>query len=195
MAASFLTRSQYAAHIGRSPSYVTQLAAQCRVVFTPDGRFVDVAKTNALVASTADPAKQGVVDRHAAARAEKSGASDDQPSRHLPRNDTDPEPAQAGYDFQGSKAKREHFAAEREHAAYLKEVGELMVAEHVHAAFSEAGTLIRAALERLPQTLPPQLVNQPEDVIQRLLAESVEASLANLSATFGKLSKSEAAKD
>lgn len=192
-AAPYMKRSEYAAHIGRSPSYITQLDGQGRVVFTPDGRFVDVAKTNALLAATADPAKKPVADRHAAARLAKALPVPelDEPVRHLPPNEPYPDAPAFGYDFQGAKAKREHYAAEREHAAYLKEAGELVEATRVRADFSEAGVLIRTALERLPQTIPPQLVGQPEDAIQRTLTEHIESALASLSAFIARLSKEE----
>jgi hypothetical protein len=188
---AYLKRSQYAAHIGRSPGYITQLAAQGRVVFTPDGRFVDVAKTNALLAQTADPAKQSVADRHAAARQAAADLrdADHEVQRHLPPNEPDPDHTASEYNFQGAKAKREHYAAEREHAAYLKEAGELMERGQVLAAFAEAGTLIRARLESWPNLMPPLLVGQPEDALQRTLAEHVENLLRDLSDTFGRLAK------
>jgi hypothetical protein len=93
-----------------------------------------------------------------------------------------------GYDFQSAKAKREHYAAEREHAAYLKEAGELMERGQVIAAFSDAGATIRAALESWANTMPPMLAGQPEASIRTTLTEEVERVLADLSSRFAKVS-------
>lgn len=188
-APAYMKRSQYAAHIGKSPSYITQLAAQGRVVFTPDGRFVDVAKTDALLAATADPAKQPVADRHAAARqaAADLREADDEVQRHLPPNEPDTDYHASGYDFQGSKAKREHYAAERERAAYLKEAGDLMQRGDVVAAFADAGAAIRAAVDAWAADMPPMLAGQGEAAIRQTLADETERLLADLAARFHKL--------
>lgn len=196
MTKPYLKRSKYAAHIGRSPGYITQLAAQGRVVFTPDGRFVDVAKTNALIAATADPAKQPVADRHAAQRAAKTQATTQAPAPAIPAPTPDPTPADAAeddagspYNFQGSKAKREYYAAERERAAFLKEAGELMERGQVVAAFADAGAAFRAAVESWAADLPPLLVGQPEDAIRLTLTAEVERLLADLAARIHKLAQ------
>jgi hypothetical protein len=197
----YMTRSEYAAYIGRSPSYVTQLAAQGRVVFTPDGRFVDVAKTDALIAATADPAKQPVAARHAAARAAraaKANAATEDQAQPQPDSEPGTQPEDSaedhphGYDFQGSKAKREHYAAERERAAFLKEAGELMDCGQVVAAFAQAGTSLRTALEAWASDLPPLLAGQGEQAIGNTLVEETERLLTNVARTFQQISEGKA---
>ena len=82
----------------------------------------------------------------------------------------------AGYDYQGAKAKREHYAAERERLNYLREAGELAPVAAVRAAFSSAGAIMRARLESLPAMLAPQLIGMDEAQARALMAEHIEAA-------------------
>lgn len=188
-AATYMKRSQYAAHIGRSPGYITQLAAQGRVVFTPDGRFVDVAKTDALLAATADPAKQPVADRHAAARqaAADLREADDEVQRHLPPNEPDAGGSVLGYDFQLDRAKQQHFVAKKAEVEFLKEAKELCPRGDVVATFSDAGAAVRATVDTWAADLPPMLAGQTEAAIRQTLVDETERLLADLAARFHKL--------
>ena len=147
-AAAYMKRSHYAAHIGKTPGYVTQLAAQGRVVFTADGRFVDVAKTDALIAATASPDKQPVADRHAAARQAAADLrdADDEVQRHLPPNEPDADGPVLGYDFQLDRAKQQHFVAKKAEVEFLKEAKELCPRGDVVASYADAGAALRAAV-------------------------------------------------
>ena len=80
------------------------------------------------------------------------------------------------YDYQGAKAKREHYAAERERLNYLREAGELAPVAAVRAAFSSAGAIMRARLESLPAMLAPQLIGMDEAQARALMAEHIEAA-------------------
>src|SRR5690606_14955871 len=60
---------EFAAHLGRSPGYVTELKKTGRLALTPDGKRVIVAESLALIEATRDPARAGVARRHAAERA------------------------------------------------------------------------------------------------------------------------------
>ena len=101
-----LTPRQLAERLGFKPHYGNQLAKEGRFVLAPDGKHVLVQESIARFHATKDPSKQGVADRHALTRAGEISPLDGERS---------PSDAQ-GYDYQSSKAKREHWAAEREHA-------------------------------------------------------------------------------
>lgn len=178
-------RREFAAILGCKPGYVTQLIAQGRVVLTDDGKQVRVAESLARIRATRDPAHQPVADRHAASRGQAL-ASQPEPEDDDSAADGD-EPTGPLYDFQGSKAKREHYAAERERANYLKEAGELMQRGDVVAAFADAGAAIRAAVDAWAADLPPMLAGQGEDAIRTTLAEEAERLLADLAGRFNKL--------
>lgn len=178
MTTETLTPRQLAERLGYKPNYGNQLAKEGRFVFAPDGKHVLVAESIARFNATKDPSKQGVADRHAAARdaqaaqppaQETAGTEDDDSADSAPM-----------YDFHNAKAKREHWAAEREHAAFRKDAGELI--EHtVHiAALADVGATVRSKLETWASTLPPQLVGRDEAAVRATIADQVELLLREL---------------
>jgi hypothetical protein len=60
------TFARFARILECSKSYVTQLKADGRLVLTDDSQRVRVAESLERIRATADPAKAGVVARHAA---------------------------------------------------------------------------------------------------------------------------------
>ena len=60
----YLSKSAFAARIGKSPSYVTWLKEHNRLVFSPDGKRVDVVATESIIVETADPSKTAAAARH-----------------------------------------------------------------------------------------------------------------------------------
>ena len=91
------------------------------------------------------------------------------------------------YDFQGAKAKREHFAAERERLQYLREAGELVRLADVIAAWAEAGAVLRARLESLPAILPAELAGKDEAQQRAIIHEHIHAALNAATAAVEKL--------
>ena len=180
-----ITRQQLADLIGaRSPTYINELEKTGRAVRAPGGKLWLKAESLAAWRASKDPSKQGVADRHAAARPAAPGPqpmqaedppADEQPARY------------SEYNFQESKAKNEHFAAAREEAAYRKEAGELVEHSQMMAAFAEAGTTIRSKLESWQTTLPPQLAGRDEAAIRSTLADQVEAVLTDMVEIFGRM--------
>ena len=179
-----LTPRQLAERLGFKPHYGNQLAKEGRFVFAPDGKHVLVQESIARFHATKDPSKQGVADRHAAGRA--AGADQVEP----PQDDEDDAGGDAPmYDFHNAKAKREHWAAEREHAAFRKEAGELMERGDVVAAFADAGATLRGRLEAWASVLPPQLAGRDEAAIRATIADQVEQLLRDLSEKFNRMAK------
>lgn len=188
-----ITRSELAGLIGaRSPTYINELEKTGRALRAPDGKLW--LKTESLAAYRAgrDPSKQGVADRWAATRT-GAAATPPAPETEDAPDDTTALDADGNlravglYNFQDAKAKREHWAAEREHAAFQKEAGELMERTTVVATFAQAGTLLRSKLETWQNTLPPQLVGRDEAAIRAVLADQVEQLLLDLVASFTRL--------
>lgn len=172
--------AEFCDHINVRRSYGHELKRAGRLVMADDGKRVRVAESIVRIAATRDPAHQGVADRHAAERGAPAltghaGASaDDEADEPAPG---DPQL----YDFQNAKAKREYWAAEREHASFRKEAGELIErVDHV-AAFARAGAELRGKLEAWASALPPQLVGRDEAAIRATLADQVEQALRALS--------------
>lgn len=177
-----MTKSEFARHIRVKPSYVTDLNKQGRLVLDERGRVL-VEESIQRIADTKDPAKVSVAARHAAAR----GAE-------LPAPAVAHDAPQVGSalpesrDYQDSRAKREHFAAEREELAFRKEAGELVEASAVVSVVSDAATILRGKLEALPDLLAPQLAGvQDEQQIRSLLADYIEEALAGVSGQFASM--------
>lgn len=171
-----LTPRQLAERLGYKPQYGNQLAKDGRFVFAPDGKRVLVQESIARFNATKDPSKQGVADRHAAGRVDQADPDD------APESSDEDGPAGGVplYDFQNAKAKREHWAAEREHAAFRKEAGELIELTTHIAAMADVGATVRAKLEAWASTLPPQLAGLDEAAVRATLADQVELLLRDL---------------
>lgn len=187
---NIITRAELAALIGaRSPSYINELEKTGRAIRAPDGKHWLKAESLAAWRAAKDPAWQGVADRHAAARAAAPiEAPEDDNTATVQEQEGEDYPARSGeYNFQDAKAKREYWAAMREHAMFQKEAGQLMEKSAVVAAFAAAGATLRAKLESWQSTLPPQLSGLDEASISTTLAEQVERMLLDLVETFSRM--------
>lgn len=155
----FMSRSEFAAHIGCAKSWITALGKQGRLVMGQgdNAERIDVAATKALLAQT-------------------TGA----PER---ANDAAVTPQ-----FADAKDQREHYQAEMARLDYEERCRRLMSADDVHSVVAGAGASLRARLEQLPDTLAPQLAaTSDENRIRAVLAGEIEAALAELAHQFSKL--------
>jgi hypothetical protein len=186
-----ITRQQLAALIGaNSPSYINELAKTGRAFKAPCGKLWLKAESLAAWKASRDPAFQGVADRHAAARAGiPQGIPQDGGHPPEPTPDEPPE-RYSEYNFQDSKAKREFWAAAREHSLYLKEARQLMAQGEVVAAFAQAGSELRQKLERWQTSLPPQLAERDEATIRATLIDQTERILLDIDAHFLRAAES-----
>lgn len=181
---------RFAERLGYKANYGNEMAKTGRVVMAPDGKHLLLAESLARFEATKDPSKQGVVDRHAAQRAKAATQASQPPQTEPAAGEGDPEDEPFGdgagrlYDYHGAKAKREHWAAEREQAAFRKEAGELCELTRVVAVFADAGATVRSRLESLCTTLPPQIAGANEATCRAAIADQVEQVLRNLEDRF-----------
>ena len=108
-----ITRQQLADLIGaRAPSYINELEKTGRAVRAPDGKLWLKAESLAAYRAGKDPSKQGVADRHAAARAAApppyDAGSQDEPA---PRAQPTERDAAIGSSYQQARAVKEKFFA------------------------------------------------------------------------------------
>ena len=172
-----LTPRQFAERLGYKPHYGNQLKKDGRLVMAPDGKHVLLAESHARFEATKDPSRAGVAARHAQARAK---APEPAPEKTDETDDSADWESAPRYDFQNAKAKREHWAAEREHAAFRKEAGELIeLSDHV-AALADLGATVRAKLEAWASVLAPQLAGRDEGGVRAVIADQVELLLREL---------------
>jgi hypothetical protein len=188
------TLPEFAQLIGKTRTYAYDLRKAGRLVMAPDGKRVLIAESLARYDATKDPSKQGVADYHASQRQDPATTPATTPptspgvvSNHTPADPPDDEPERySEYNFQDSKAEREHWAAKRERSLYQKEAGQLMQNTEVVAAFAQAGTDLRQKLERWHSILPPQLAGRDEATIRSALQEQTERILSDVSDHFAR---------
>lgn len=155
----FLSRSEFAAAQGWSPSYVTKLGKQGRLILDEDGRRIDVSATLALLRRTEDPGKDAVKQHHAAGRAEKHVGTH---TRHDAPGEDVTGPAAADPKYWENKARREGALAELAELELAKRRGELVDRARVESAAFAIGRMLRDAVLGLPTQLAPALVSMTD---------------------------------
>lgn len=90
--------------------------------------------------------------------------------------------------FSYSKDRKEYYQAETARLDYEERCGQLMQTDIVRATVATAATSLRSRLEQLPDALAPSLAAaQDENKVKALLANEIEAALAEMSHHFAKL--------
>lgn len=184
----------------RSPSYVTQLKGEGRLVLTEDGKRVRVQESLALVRATADPSKAGVQARHAANRTITGGEGAVVVPAGTPEGSGEGGDEDAGRESSHSVRRAKALADKEEELALtarrvnLIAAGELLTAGDVEAALVDAGTSMRSALENLPSTLAPELAaERDEGRVRVILSEAIENVLGEIARQFALIGKAEQA--
>lgn len=186
-----ITRPELAALIGaRSPSYINELEKTGRAMRAPDGKLWLKAESLAAYRAGKDPSKQGVVDRHAAARAANTN-----PPPENERPPTSPAPpanipsAEAiGSNYQQARAVKEKFFALEAKRAYEVNIGTLRDAHEVEGLVATAMVEIRQRLENLATSIAPIVSAQAdEDAVRATLREAFEHTLKSASHHFDQL--------
>ena len=181
-----VTGKELASLIGCRPSYVVELKRHGRVVPAPQGKVYLRAASLALYAETRDPAKAAVAARHAAARGEALAGADADEDGHPEGEATAPE-------LQDSDARRKARAlankaetdAEMARLELDKVRGQLLPAAAVERLLAEAATGLRVALERIADTLAPQLAaTADESRCRQLVWDEINHGLEELSRGF-----------
>ncbi|OKA29291.1 terminase small subunit [Pseudomonas versuta] len=178
----FLSKSAFAAYIGKAPSYITWLRKNNRLVLSADERQVNVEETIALIRETADPAKAAVTARHQEARVLRDVTSQLSPMVESTPNMAAPQPAigPAGKqpDFQKARAHREYYLAQLAEAEFHKVQGSQVELEAVKTGAFSAGRLLRDQLLGMPPQLAPELAAMTDPwEIERRLTAAIRASL------------------
>ncbi|MDP3651059.1 MAG: hypothetical protein Q8R67_05180 [Rhodoferax sp.] len=186
----------FSAHIGCKRNYAYELKKAGRLVMSEDGKKVMVAESIARIAATRDPAHQGVAERHAEQRGETAqtghAVTAPAPAPEVAADERDEPPRGGLYDFQGSKAKREHFAALEAEASYRQKIRELLEASEVRAVLAEVITVLRTSIEGIPYNLAPVLAaTNDEAQIKSILGAEVEHALKTASDSLAKLGRGE----
>lgn len=174
-APTYLSKSAFAARIGRSPSYITWLKGNNRLVLSPDGKQVDVLATEALILETADLSKAAVAARHQQDRLERDVYSQLSPAVE-PTSTAAPPPMTSGNgkqpDFQKARAHREFYLAQMAEMEFNKAQGSTVELEDVRSGAYNAGRMLRDTLLGMPPQLAPELaaMSDPWEIERHLTA-------------------------
>jgi len=186
---NFLSKSAFAARIGRSPSYITWLKGNGRLVLSPDGKLVDVPATEAKIQETADPAKAAVAARHEENRIERDVRAHIQPSADTPAVQPADHAPRGGPNFQRSKAHREFYLAGLAETEFYKVRGNLVERAAVEDAAFAAGRMLREQFFGLAPQLAGELVGMSDpwdiekhltDTFRRLFTEAAKMNSVDL---------------
>lgn len=183
MDANHVTRKQLADLLGiKSPSYINQLLADGRAVLAPDGKHYLATESLARWQASKDPAKQGVADRHAAARAAPERADDVSDVPDAGRSS-------AGSSYQNARAVKEKFLALEAKRAYEVAMRQLRDAREVEGLAATAMTELRVRLEGLAATLAPRLAALGDEAaVRQLLDDELRHALDAIAHHFKTLS-------
>lgn len=184
-----VTLRQFAQLLDVRPSYVTQLKTEGRLVLNDAGRVL-VAASRQRIADTADPAKDGVRARHAAAR--EAGQGDDASAAEIATSAAAGASSDDPIALRRSRAQAEKAEAEVREALRKEqlELGQLLVRDEVLLATRAAAAELRGTLENLPIALAPLLAaEQDEGRCRVLLADAVEHALDQLSRQFAAIGR------
>lgn len=192
-----ITRQQLADLIGaRAPSYINELEKTGRAVRAPDGKLWLKAESLAAYRAGKDPSKQGVADRHAAARAGiPQGIPQDgggHPAEDDPRPRAQPTERDAaiGSSYQQARAVKEKFFALEAKRAYEVAIGTLRDAREVEGLVATAMVEIRQRLENLATSIAPIVAAQADEAaVRATLREAFEHTLKSASHHFDQLKK------
>ena len=146
---TYLSKSAFAARIGRAPSYITWLKNNNRLVLSPDGKLVDVQASEALIRDTADPSKTAVADRHQQDRIQRDVYSQLSTSVEPTYTAAPPQVVSGDGkqpDFQKARALREHNMAKLAEIELHKAQGSLVSKDAVETGAYNAGRLLRDQL-------------------------------------------------
>jgi hypothetical protein len=177
----YLSKSAFAARIGRAPSYITWLKNNNRLVLTADGKQVDVTASEALIRDTADPSKTAVADRHHQDRLQRDVYSQ-LSSQAEPTSTAAPPltitPAGQLPDFQKARALREHNLAQLAEIELHKAKGSLVALLAVQTGAYNAGRMLRDQLLGMPPQLAPELASMTDPwEIEKHLTAAIRRSL------------------
>ncbi|WP_282266519.1 hypothetical protein [Stenotrophomonas sp. PS02298] len=192
-AGTLVSGKELAAHIGCRPSYIVQLKREGRVVPADGGKGYLLEASVALFRDTRSPAHAGVAQRHASGRSaapaaagEELGEDDDDAiidSSAAPEGSSQARRSRALAD----KAEVDAKAAQRDLDISL---GLLLDRRDVEAVLGQAAGALRAELERMADTLAPQLAATVDEVrCRELVWNEVSHSLEELSRAFREVAR------
>lgn len=175
---------------GFSPSYVTKLGHQGRLVLSEDRKLVDVDATEALLARTASVERTGVAEHHARERMRRAPADLAPPAVEMPPAAEAPSPTSfRGSDddtyrtFNRARADKEQALAATAQMELRRRMGELGEVAVFRGVVERIGSMVSRRLEQIPARLVPLIRGAADPATaEDLLAHEFRQLLGELAA-------------
>ena len=169
----YLSKKDFAISQGWSPSYVTKLKDQGRLVLCPEGKKVDVKATLAKLTNTSDPGKESVRLHHASERGAKMVRSD-APDERDGSGSADPK-------YWDNKTRREGALAALAELELANKAGALVERTRVEAVAYAAGRMLRDAMLNIPTQIAPILAAMTDPwEVERTLREAMRQVMSDM---------------
>ena len=173
----YLSKKDFAVSQGWSPSYVTKLKEQGRLVLSPDGKRVNVQATLEKLNRTSDPSKNHVKELHAAARTERDVGKHirpDAPSVGEESGSSDPK-------YWDNKTRREGALAALAELELAKKAGVLVERDRVQMVAFAAGRMLRDAVLNIPTQIAPVLAAMTDPwEVERALRDALRQVMTDM---------------
>lgn len=174
----YLSKKEFAISQGWSPSYVTKLKEQGRLVLSPDGKRVDVKATLERLNRTSDPSKDHVRDLHASARSERDVGRHTRPDAPdesgEPGSSSDPK-------YWDNKTRREGALAALAELELAKKAGILVERDRVQAVAYAAGRMLRDAMLNIPTQIAPIIAAMTDPwEVERALRDAMRQVMSDM---------------
>ncbi|WP_313243052.1 hypothetical protein [Stenotrophomonas sp.] len=182
---------ELAALIGCRPSYIVELNKKGRLVPVSEGKGYQRDASLALYGQTKDPSYAAVATRHAQARGAALGGAVEVEDGEDADSEQDGDQGGVAPATPDAKRKAKALADKAEIDAkaaardYEVSMGKLLDASQVEHVLAEAATAIRVDLERMADTLAPQLAaTTDESRCRELVWNEVSHALEEMSRGF-----------
>ena len=174
-----VTRAEFARMQGWNRSHVSRLAQAGRLVLSTEGHVL-VAESLKRIEDTKDPNRDDVAARHAERRQAAITPLDAQDAEESAGDDSGA--PGAGPSYAESRAIKESYAAKTAQLDFERAAGKLCEVADVERAHRDLGTMLRQALERLPDQLAPELAPETDaGRVHALLQGAIEDALRSIS--------------
>lgn len=171
------TQAEFARHINKQRSYITQLKHEGRIVMSDDGKRVLVNESINLLKETADYNRDDVTKRHAEEREKKSRGDE-----YDWLEDADPNKTTLAK----GRAIEQHYKALSARMDYKASIGDLVSKDEVKNAVLDIVSTFRQSIENFPHRVAADLVGKDVDFIRSTLRQEVYQVLTDLQKNFDK---------
>jgi hypothetical protein len=173
------TQADFARHINKHRSYITQLKQEGRIVMSENGKHVLVNESLNLLKETADYNRDDVSERHAAERFKKNESRGDE---YDWLEDADPNKTTLAK----GRAIEQHYKALSARMDYKASIGDLVSKDEVKNAVLDIISTFRQSIENFPHRIAADLVGKDVDFIRSTLRQEVYQVLTDLQKNFDK---------